>query len=294
MRQNILFLFSFLLIGCGAQNSPKENAPTPGEVAFADNGMVLPQCISIPFPRTITPTPNSLFNEDVEHVKKIKNLLLKNLSLLEAKMPEITQKCQALTICHLDEYPTLGSIEYRADTSRQNYPYSLSLEISPTELVTYKWSEHQDDVLSTYSSNQSRLSLHYLYAQNREFMTIEDTHVDAFNSFVVSKQESRYHLSSNHIKAKRENFSSNILFDAERMLEYNEQLYPFDSIAHDLKDGTYALLPKTSQIASSALMDVTDHALGTFSMWHGEVQGFLYSDEFIDTIEDLKPYYLTR
>jgi hypothetical protein len=221
MKQNIfLTVILLFILGCGAQNSPKEVIE---DGRGQDNAMInenlLPQIITIKFPKLIEESPTLSVKENIKHVKNISKILENNLEILEKIMPKIVEVCQEKSICNfqknyftLEENISIGEIDFIKYEPTQPHQYEIVLKLTETQRLTYQWSEIKRDVISTYSNRNETLALHYFNdSNNSEALYINDTRSNEKNTFIISLEQtlsSTYHLRYNHIAKEHQNFSS--------------------------------------------------------------------------------------
>ena len=309
MKQNILFLtILFFIIGCGAQNNPKEST---GEDRSQNNSIMseenlLPQTINIEFPKLIEDSPIVSFKENVHYIKNIMSILDENLLLLREVMPKITEECNNNTVCHfpknyfiIQENTSIGEIDFIKYEPTQAYQYEIRLKLTEIQHLTYQWNEAQNDVISTYLNQNDRLALHYFNdSQNSQALYIEDARSKQKNSFIISLEEtlsSTYHLRYNHIQEEHQNFSSNIVIEDEVVIDNNSfQIDKTQTIFTHLKDGDYLLLPLNSNIKNLDFINILALSKGSFSIFQGEIQGFLYDSDFSNNLEELSVFPLGR
>ena len=297
MRENLFLLFITLsLLGCGAQNNPNKKETVEDEVKndniIAINELqILPEIINITFPKNITNfSQNSLFNQDIERINQVINLSKHQLNVLKPLMSQIIKGCEGKKVCSFPKNHfevkennrsiTLGKITFVYNDENQTYPYQLYLEIGSTEKLTIQWREDKSDVITIYQKEIEQTTLHYLTdLKNKEAMVVKERREEEYNSFLIQQDETNYHLSSNHIKNASLNFSSNIKLEKNLLVEYNENLFKLQQETKNIKEGSYLLLPLNQTIEALKLIDILELAQGTVSLFHGEVQGFLYNNQ---------------
>jgi len=282
--------------------------PVPPSVVLSPSieGDTLPHSIAIDFPNILTSSLNSAFVKDITDVKKIETMAFLNLSLVSQAMPKILNECAGSITCHFQaeefivEYNekniTLEKIDFIQHSKNKNYKYELTV-IKPfkndasneiNDSITYKWTSNRKDVWSFYQNRESNLSLRYFIdADENESMVINDQRLEENSNFIITKKLQTYHLSSNHIKKNSDSFSFNILLEDELIINQNENIVQLYITNESAKEGNYLLLPPHTKEDGLTLKNVLDLAKGTFSFFYGAFQGFLYTDEFLDNLDEL-------
>jgi hypothetical protein len=307
MKQNIFLTVIFLFIlGCGAQNSPKEVIEDGrGQDNAMINESLLPQIITIKFPKLIEESPTLSVKENIKHVKNISKILENNLEILEKIMPKIVEVCQEKSICNfqknyftLEENISIGEIDFIKYEPTQPHQYEIVLKLTETQRLTYQWSEIKRDVISTYSNRNETLALHYFNdSNNSEALYINDTRSNEKNTFIISLEQtlsSTYHLRYNHIAKEHQNFSSNIVIENDVVIESTGNKNITSNNFHNNKDGNYLLLPPNSNEKSLSFIDILALSEGSFTVFNGETQGFLYADDFSNNLEALTIFHLPK
>jgi hypothetical protein len=316
MKQNIfLTVILLFILGCGAQNSPKEIIEDGiGQDNAMINESLLPQIITIKFPKLIEESLTLSLKENIKHVKNISNILEKNLKFLEKIMPKIIDECQEKNICHfqknyftLEENISIGEIDFIKYEPIEPYQYEIVLKLTEIESLTYQWSEIKKDVISTYSNQNETLALHYFNdSNNSEALYINDTRSNEKNTFIISLEQIlsyTYHLRYNHIEEEHQNVSSNIIIEDNILVENtgNKNIISNSFTTNDsqtifsnLKHGDYLLLPPNTRVKTLNFIDILALSEGSFTIFNGAVQGFLYADDFSNNLEDLTIFQLPK
>jgi len=296
MRENIfLALIIISVLGCGAQNNPIKETQREDNSASSSimSSISLPKKIYIPFPIDINSSENSPFNRDIQQVKKTIALLRLKLKKLEKEFSNIIDFCKEKSICHINKTLQLEAIDFIQDHNNATYQYKLMVESNQTTHITFSWSKDNSDIISSYIEKNSILSLRYLTNfQKKETMLIHNKQTKKESSYIVQSNDKKYHLSYNLIQNGLENFSSNIKFEDDLILEYNENIFELNIATKNLKEGSYLLLPPKTKVKSLSFIEIVELAQGTFSFFDGEVQGFLYDDKFINNIDELILFHL--
>ena len=310
MKQNIFFISILLfIVGCGAQNNPKEPTTPEGNNGLRDDtegsssSILLPNTINIEFPQSIENSPT--LKENVQYVKNITNIMEENLALLREVMPQIVEECKEKSICNFQKNHfieerniSIGEIDFIKYEPTKSHQYEIILKLTEMKSLTYQWSEEKKNVMSTYSNKDEVLALHYFNdSNNSEALYINDTRSNEKNAFIISLEEnpsSPYHLRYNHLTKNHQNFSSNIIIENEMLVENSFQINETQTIFTNLKDGDYLLLPPNISIKALNFIDILTLSEGSFSIFNGGIQGFLYADDFSDNLEVLGIFQLPK
>jgi hypothetical protein len=308
MKENILAFIILFVLGCGAQNNPKqreilEDGTMDNNALTTDTSSILPNIIDIPFPMMITELSlNSLFNQNIKRIQKIINLSKKQLIRLEQIMPQIIKECDTLQHCSFpknhfsikenNQHLSFGQIEFIR--TKENH-YQLQLKVNSTSNLSFRWSDKKNDTITIYKKKHNKTTLHYMSdLEQKESMTIHDKQAEEYNNYLVQTDLTNYTLSSNHIFNTHSNFSSYIKIKQDTLQEYNENIFKLSINTNRLKEGSYLLLPPNTDVKKLTIINILELTQGIVSFFNTEVQGFLYSDTFIDRTDELILYDLAE
>ena len=277
------------------------------EISSSIESSELPKEMGITLPNSLNKSSKLEFIKDFNEVKKVQEMAFLNLSLMSQLMPKIVKKCAGLITCHFEveafsvkykeENIILDKIAFQQDSKNKHYqyelivtnPFSINNFLSEgNDSITYRWTSSQQDIWSFYHNEENNITLRYFIdANSHESMIINNQKVEERITFLVTKQESSYHISLNHISKNTENFSSNILLEDEMIIEENENIIQLTSTNENLKEGNYILLPPKTSVEKLTLKNILDLTEGVFSIFNEQFQGFLYDDKFLSTLDTL-------
>ena len=273
----------------------------------------LPQNMGISFPIVLNKSSNSEFIKDFNEVKEIEGMAFLNLALVSQAMPKILNECAGSISCHFqaENFPveynetniTLEKIDFRQFSKKKKYPYVLTITKpfnndlidDMNDTISYKWTHSKRDIWTTYTNDESNLSVRYFIdADANESMVINHKKEGESITFMVIQKDEHYHLSSNHLKKDNEDFSTSIFLEDGLLVTENENMIQLSQTSKNIKDGNFAFLPPDTSVKELKLKNILDLTEGTFSVLNKKFQGFLYSDKFLDNLNELTIVELTE
>lgn len=305
MRAYIVLIFILVFfVACGAQSKPDtpntgvsepESADTAASEISSETVDTLPTNISIEFPDFSLAMSNESFKSDLEYLENIVQISKLNFNDIKIVIPQILEECKDAKPCHFPEAyfvleeensTILGAIDFIRTDVKQTEQYELLLALSKDENLTFKWSEENNNMFTSYVKNDALVNLNYFIdIENNEVLFANDRRRNTNNSYVVTSSLGAYHLASNHMNLEGENFSTNTLIENEVEVESNA--FELSSFQRNLEEGTYVLLAPDTSIEALSSQKVLELALGTFTLFKEKFQGLLYSSDFIESINKL-------
>ena len=277
MKKNVLYLFVlFVVLGCGAQNSPIEE-PSGASSASSDSSVnslvtpetniLLPESVAMDFPNAFKDSSNSSFNQKVNRIQKVIDSEKYNFELLKLAIDEIEEACpESNTTCnfgkdnfrvnHNHQTVLLGAIKFTKQQENNRSSYNLLLYLNDDIRVRYEWSEDEKDVFTTYMEANDSLKLHYFRENNKsEASYLNESFLNEKNSFMINFENngsSLYQLTSNHIKNNKQAFSTKLRVEDRVLIESNESFFNF-SVDNNLSNsegslGSVALNPFDNRV----------------------------------------------
>jgi len=259
LKENVLYLFVlFVVLGCGAQNNPIEEASSPtaetsvaeeastdtlvNSVVLPGSDITLPTSVAMDFPTALKASSNSQFNHKVNRIQKVIDSEKYNFELLKLAIDEIGEACpESNATCNFekDEFRVnynhqtllLGEINFNKYNENNRSSYDLLLTLNDDVRVRYQWGEDEKSVFTTYVEGNSSLKLHYFREDNRsEASYINDSLPTEKNSFMINVENngsSLYFLTSNHIKNNKQEFSTKLRVEDKVLVEDNKSFFNF-------------------------------------------------------------------
>jgi len=246
----MLYLFIlFVMLGCGAQNNPIEEASdassassdaSVNSLATTENNILLPESVAMDFPNALKGSSNSSFNQKVNRIQKVIDSEKYNFELLKLVIDEIQEACPETNatcnfgkdnfrVNHNHQTVLLGEINFIKSKEENKSSYNLLLTLNDDIQVRYEWKEDEKNVFTTYLEGNNSLLSHYFRENNKsEASYINDSLPNEKNSFMINLENngsSLYSLTSNHIKNNKQEFSTNLHVTDKVLLEDNESFF---------------------------------------------------------------------
>ena len=286
MKERILLSTIILVLwGCGAQNSPREedNLATPSGRVTDESQNILPIKISINYPLTIKEDNSTLLYKDIIDIEKNTQQLKEAHKKLELLMADIIEECQNKNPCYLPKY----KITFQHYIETAPYQYKIILEN-----IIFKWKEDNSEIVSIYKDNSSILTLHYAEDSEKEALYINNQNLNKNISMVILKKESLYQLNVIHTENKKRDFLEHITLENSIKIEDKENIFPIYALKEELKDGDYLLIEKGTKELS--FIDTIEASEGMISIVNGEFQGFLYTLDSNERLDEMKSVLLKK